>query len=132
MAGPAKRAARKVEPAATLAAAIKAAPKLSDAKQARERVAAWLAEIARSKPLLAGAVKPRGKIGAILAAIAEASPYLWDLIRADPDRFLALLEADPDTHFAQLIADVTRAGHGATMTPRRCAPCGAPRPRPRC
>ena len=49
-----------------------------------------------------------------VAAIAEASPYLWDLIRADPDRFLALLEADPDAHFAALIADVARAGHAAT------------------
>ena len=71
------------------------------AKQARERLDAWLAEIARSKPRPSPGrrVKPRGKLGELLAAIAEASPYLWDLIRADPDRFLALLEADPDSAF---------------------------------
>ena len=52
-----------------------------------------------------------------MAAIAEGSPYLWDLIRADPDRFLALLEADPEQHFAQVIADVTRAGSPRAKTP---------------
>ena len=94
MPGPAKR--KKTE-AAGLAAAINSAPKLSAPKEAAGQVEAWLAEIARSasgktiRQLLAA--KPRGKLGELVAAIAEASPYLWDLIRADPDRFLALLEA---------------------------------------
>src|SRR4029077_20390268 len=45
--------------------------------------------------------------------VAEASPYLWDLIRAEPDRFLALLDADPDPRFATLIAEVQHAAGAA-------------------
>jgi [glutamine synthetase] adenylyltransferase / [glutamine synthetase]-adenylyl-L-tyrosine phosphorylase len=33
----------------------------------------------------------------------ESSPYLWDLIRAAPDRLVRLLTADPDQHFASLL-----------------------------
>jgi glutamate-ammonia-ligase adenylyltransferase len=114
MPGPAKR--KKAE-AAGLAAAIKTAPKLSAPKEAAGQVEVWLAEIARSASgrtiRQVVAAKPRGKLGDVVAAIAEASPYLWDLIRADPDRFLGLLEADPERHFAQAIADVTRVGLSA-------------------
>ena len=102
MAG-AKRSVRKADTAAGLAALIKAAPKLSAPKDARARVDEWLAEIARTaagkaiKPLLAAEAKSRSaKLAAVVAAIAEASPYLWDLIRAEPARFLALLEAEPE------------------------------------
>ena len=56
---------------------------------------------------LSRAQTTRPKLRRSVAAIAEASPYLWDLIRAEPDRFLALLEADPEPHFAALIADLT-------------------------
>src|SRR5690349_12507948 len=87
MAGRAKRV-KTVEPAgASVAAALKAAPKLSAAKEARERVAQWLAEIARTsagkalKPLLAAPAKGRAtKLADLVASIAEASPYLWELI----------------------------------------------------
>src|SRR5947208_12887344 len=102
MAERAKRAVKKKAPLTVtgFAGAIKSAPELSSPKVARARVEEWLAEIAHSmggkaiKHLLTLA-KP-GKLGDIVAAIAEASPYLWELIRADPDRFLALLETDPD------------------------------------
>jgi len=111
MAEPAKRAAKKVGPL-TLTAAIKTAPKLSTPKDARAQVDGWLGEIARSGPgkalkQIIAAAKP---LADVLAAIAEASPYLWDLVRADAERFMALLNADPDARFAALIADVTRAG----------------------
>ena len=55
----------------------------------------------------------------MIAAIAEASPYLWDLIRAEPDRFLALLESDPVAQFDALIAAVDRAGLPTRMNRRR-------------
>jgi glutamate-ammonia-ligase adenylyltransferase len=127
MAEPAKR---KKAAVAGLAAMLKAAPKLSAPQEAAGQVETWLGEIARSgsgrtlRQLVAA--KPRGKLGELVAAIAEASPYLWDLIRADPDRFLALLEADPEKHFARLIADVTRVGVAANedaevMRTLRCA-----------
>jgi len=116
MAG-AKRSIRKADTAAGFAALIKAAPKLSSPKDARGRVDEWLGEIARTAagkaltPLLAAEVKSRSaKLAAAVAAIAEASPFLWDLIRAEPDRFLRILEAEPEGHFAAVIADVTRAG----------------------
>ena len=32
----------------------------------------------------------------LLGGIAEAAPYLWDLVRADPARFVRLLDSDPD------------------------------------
>src|SRR3954447_21527526 len=116
MAEPAKRAARKVAPAPSLAGRIKTAPKLSAPDAARKRVTEWLGEIGRAGAgkaigqLLASAKGGEGKLAGIVAAIAEASPYLWDLIRADRDRFLALLEADPETQFAALIAEIDQAG----------------------
>ncbi len=40
----------------------------------------------------------------IISGIAESAPYLWDLIQADPARFLHLLESDPDSALAGLLA----------------------------
>ncbi len=103
-----------------MAGSIRTAPKLSAPKDARARVEEWLAEIARGgagkaiKQLLAPAKSREGKVGDVIAAIAEASPYLWDLVRADPNRFLALLDADPEAHFTKLIAGVDNAGASAT------------------
>src|SRR5258708_4452695 len=101
MAEPGKRSARPAAlPASSLAAAITAAPKLSAPKAAGARVDEWLGETAPSPAgkALAKLLQPgrarAGKPAGLVAAIAEASPYLWDLIRAEPDRFLALLEAD--------------------------------------
>ena len=119
MSEPAKRARKKAEPpsvaaAQRLAALVSAAPKLSSPKEARDRVDEWLAEIGRTaagkalKPLLAADTK--SKLGGVVTAIADASPYLWDLIGADPDRFLGILQADPESRFATLVANVTRAG----------------------
>jgi glutamate-ammonia-ligase adenylyltransferase len=116
MAEPAKRAAKKVEPAPSLAGRIKTTPKLSAPDDARARVDAWLGEIARGgagqaiRKLLAPAKGRDSKLAGVLAAIAEGSPYLWDLVRHDPDRFLAVLESEPEAQFAALIAEVDRAG----------------------
>jgi glutamate-ammonia-ligase adenylyltransferase len=111
---PAKRAAKKTaRPAAGLAAAINRAPRLSAPKEARARVDDWLGEIARTaagkalKPVLAAS---KSRLGELVASIAEASPYLWDLIRADPDRFAAILDAAPDQRFASVLADARSAG----------------------
>src|SRR5829696_8693251 len=102
----AKRAAKKTEQSATaLAAVIKTAPKLSAAKEARARLDEWLSEIARTaagkalKQLLAPAKSRDSKLPDVVSAIAEASPYLWDLIGAEPDRFLNMLQANPDARF---------------------------------
>src|SRR5215216_1776131 len=117
----AKRAAKKPsQPAAGFAALIKSAPKLAVPKEARARVVEWLAEIAGSasgkplKQLLVSAKSRDSELSDVVAAIAEASPYLWDLIRADPERFLDLLHADPDARFLKLIADAQHVGLNAT------------------
>src|SRR5262249_11235894 len=77
------------------------------------------------KQLLGTAARPRARLGDVLAAIAEASPYLWDLMRADPARLLALLEGEPDVQFDAVIAEVTRTGSttdddGEIMRALRC------------
>src|ERR1043165_8248188 len=116
MTEPAKRAAKKTaRPATGLAATMRAAPKLSAPELAQARVAEWLGEISRSqagktiRPLLAPA--KGGKLPDVVAAIAEASPYLWDLIRADPKRFVRLLQADPETRFAEIIGEMGYAAN---------------------
>ncbi|MEJ0076044.1 MAG: bifunctional [glutamine synthetase] adenylyltransferase/[glutamine synthetase]-adenylyl-L-tyrosine phosphorylase [Alphaproteobacteria bacterium] len=116
---PAKRAAKKTaRPATGLATAIRQAPRLSAAKAARARVDEWLGEIAHTAPgkalkELLAASKPT-KLGDIVASIAEASPYLWDLIRADPVRFAAILEAEPEPCFASVLADARSAGEAGS------------------
>jgi glutamate-ammonia-ligase adenylyltransferase len=40
----------------------------------------------------------------LIAGLCEYSPYLWDLVRADPDRILRLLCGDPESQFQSLLA----------------------------
>ncbi len=40
----------------------------------------------------------------LLGGIAEAALILWDLVRADPARFVRLLKADPEAKLASLLA----------------------------
>ena len=96
--------ARKAEP--RLAAAI-SAPRFG--RQEARRSTRWLAEIGRSS---AGRRSmPRRKL-ASLAGIAEASPYLWDLVRADPDRFSRCLRPTRK-RICALIAERDARRHGA-------------------
>ena len=46
----------------------------------------------------------RPVIRSLIEGIAEGSPYLWDLMRAEPARLVALLTSDPDGHLAALLA----------------------------
>jgi [glutamine synthetase] adenylyltransferase / [glutamine synthetase]-adenylyl-L-tyrosine phosphorylase len=107
-----KKAARKpkTDGGTTLAARIKAAPYLSDAKAARARVAEWLdgAPAAQAKALKAlFAAHP--KVNALLEALSESSPFLWELASRELDRLLCLLKADPDAHLAALLSDTGNA-----------------------
>jgi glutamate-ammonia-ligase adenylyltransferase len=89
------------------------APRLFAPKAARAKRDAWLGEIGADGKAIRQHAAKSAKARDVLAAIAEASPYLWDLIRADPARLLALLDAEPEARFAALIADVARAGSEA-------------------
>jgi glutamate-ammonia-ligase adenylyltransferase len=46
--------------------------------------------------------------------LTEGSPYLWELVRAEPERLVTLLEADPDRRLDALIGEATRGIAEAT------------------
>jgi glutamate-ammonia-ligase adenylyltransferase len=90
----------------TLVRQLAAAPSLHGTDAARLRVTEWLAEIAdapagKALGRLCGA---NANLDALLAGLAGGSDYLWDLVRASPQRLLALLEAEPERRFTDIIA----------------------------
>src|SRR5262249_25758531 len=96
----------------TLAERVVTTPRLFSPETARQRLDGWLDEIAQTP---AGASLQRVVVAcpnilALLEGIADGSSYLWDLMRADPDRLVALLDADPDSRLEALIASVTTNG----------------------
>jgi len=96
---------------ASLARRIAAAPCLEAAEEARARLADWLAEIADTPAgdALRQVIAGSPALEALLAGLADGSSYLWDLVRASPQRFLALIEAEPERRFADIVADASRA-----------------------
>src|SRR5829696_538760 len=86
---------------ASLATRIVAAPRIVSAEAARSLLdrdlGTWLAQ-------LEAIFAQHPQVRALVEGIAEGSPYLWDLIRADPPRFIALLSADPEQHLAWILA----------------------------
>ena len=66
--------------------------------QSSARVSAWLASVAASAAgrALNSLVRENPALAKLIGGIAETAPYLWDLVRADPARFLRLLSHDPD------------------------------------
>jgi glutamate-ammonia-ligase adenylyltransferase len=88
--------------ASSLAARVTSAPKVASPEIARGLVQRDLAgALAQLESLFA----ENPNIRPLIEGIAEGSPYLWELIRSDPARFIALLAADPEQHVAALLAD---------------------------
>ncbi|MDB5501226.1 MAG: Glutamate-ammonia-ligase adenylyltransferase [Tardiphaga sp.] len=93
-----------------LAAQFVSAPQSFAPAEAEQRLAEWLQEL---EPDHATAFRsladqfPHAQ--AILLGLGEASPYLFDLIRADPERALRLFRCDPEAHLAALIAQTALA-----------------------
>ncbi|CAN5173134.1 bifunctional [glutamine synthetase] adenylyltransferase/[glutamine synthetase]-adenylyl-L-tyrosine phosphorylase [soil metagenome] len=88
----------------TLAARFVAGPKLSAAADAEGRLADWLGDCPHeAASALRDIASSLPHVKAILEGIAEASPYLFDLLRADPDRAVRLFLCDPDDRLAALI-----------------------------
>jgi len=90
--------------------------------EGRERTAEWLAGIRRTAAgkALKSLLKAYPPLASLLGGIAAEAPYLWDLVRADPARFVRLLTHDPEEEFAKLLAkartDATAAlGSAAVM-----------------
>jgi glutamate-ammonia-ligase adenylyltransferase len=90
---------------------IVAAPRLGDSGKARARLVDWLAEIASTPAgeTLAGLVAEGDVAYRLLASLAESSPYLWDLVRADPDRFVTVLASDPEHRLEAILTGTLRA-----------------------
>src|SRR5579883_1343279 len=87
-----------------LAARIALPPAVPKADHAR--LQAWLAEIAGAPagPALAQLISDHPAVGELIAGFSLRAPYLWELVRADPARLLALLQADPETAFEGILA----------------------------
>jgi glutamate-ammonia-ligase adenylyltransferase len=74
--------------------------------QSSAQVLAWLAafKAKAAGKAIATRIRQHPPLMQILGGIAEAAPYLWDLVQADPGRFVRLLEAAPDDALAALLA----------------------------
>ena len=95
----------------TLAQRISTSPDLADASAARARVNDWLDEIADT---VAGKTLIRlfathSLLNPLISGLAEGSRYLWELVRADPQRLVSLLEAEPERRFDEILADARGA-----------------------
>lgn len=90
----------------TLAAAVSEAPRLTDAKEARARLAEWLAEVGGKAPgkTLKRMIADAPRLEALLAGLADGSPYLWQLATSDPARLVKILAANPGRHFGELVS----------------------------
>jgi len=77
------------------------------AAQSSARVSAWLASIKANAAgrALKSLIPAHPPLAKLLGGIAEAAPFLWDLVRADPARFVRLLDNDPETALAELLAE---------------------------
>jgi [glutamine synthetase] adenylyltransferase / [glutamine synthetase]-adenylyl-L-tyrosine phosphorylase len=86
--------------------------------EAAARVAAVLAGIKADAAgkALKSLVRGHPPLANLLGGIAEASPYLWDLVQADPERFVRLLQSDPDAALEALLAAIKNAA-AAARTP---------------
>ena len=95
----------------TLARRIVAAPCPAHADEAHARVENWLAQFARTSAgkALKRLLADYPKVGTLMAGLAEGSPHLWEMTRADPERFVTLLQSDPDTRLDAILAAATRA-----------------------
>ncbi|MGZ3291769.1 MAG: hypothetical protein ACXU9D_00685, partial [Xanthobacteraceae bacterium] len=95
----------------TLAQRISTSPDLADASDARARVNDWLDEIADTAAgkTLIRLFATHSLLNTLISGLAEGSRYLWELVRADPQRLVSLLEAEPERRFDEILADARGA-----------------------
>src|SRR5262245_66166001 len=91
---------------ATLAERVATAPRLLNTDAARQRLDEWLGGISQTQAAatLKRMLAERPNVRTLLRALADGSPYLWELVRADPERLIGVLDADPDCRIKALIA----------------------------
>jgi glutamate-ammonia-ligase adenylyltransferase len=85
--------------------------------EARAAAEEWLSSIEAESAgkALALLVAKHPALSALLGGLAGGSPYLWDLVRADPARFVRLLKAEPESEVASVLASGRRKA-GAART----------------
>src|SRR4051795_8272591 len=93
----------------SLAARFAEAPHIAASTIDERRFENWLAELEPAQLARLAALLAHPFARDILAGIAEFSPYLFELVRADPQRLIRLLECDPDAHLATLVAEANDA-----------------------
>ncbi|MBI3698850.1 MAG: bifunctional [glutamine synthetase] adenylyltransferase/[glutamine synthetase]-adenylyl-L-tyrosine phosphorylase [Afipia sp.] len=99
-----------------LAARFVTGPQLFAPDEAARRFNSMLGDIAPNEAdALRGIGTGHPQASTILQSIAEASPFLFDLIRLDPVRAVALLQCDPDARLSALVGS-TRANVEAAAT----------------
>jgi glutamate-ammonia-ligase adenylyltransferase len=103
-----KRPGKKSDEAALIARLDGPLPLASPA--AHSAVPEWLASIKASAAgkTLASLRAGHPALPCLLDGIAGAAPYLWDLVRADPARFVRLLMSAPENELAALLATAQR------------------------
>jgi [glutamine synthetase] adenylyltransferase / [glutamine synthetase]-adenylyl-L-tyrosine phosphorylase len=89
-----------------LARRIATVPLTSTLQAARDAVARWTASISTTPAgiSLARLTADFPVVGRLIESLAGGSPYLWDLVRTDPARLVALLGADPDERLEVLLS----------------------------
>src|SRR5271170_5130550 len=118
---PGKRPKQTLDEAALVHRLTGALPRPS--AQGRARLAEWLSSIARTAAgrTIGSLVVDHPPLASLLASIGDAAPYLWDLIRADPARFVRHLGRDPEEDLAALLArarEATATAKGAAALMR--------------
>ena len=99
-----------------LARRITTVPPTSTLQTARDAVARWTESISTTPAgiSLARLTADFPVVGLLIESLAGGSPYLWDLVRTDPARLVALLEADPDERLEALQSRMRREVAGCT------------------
>ena len=93
---------------AALLARLREAPHVAAAGPAEQRLRDWLSGLAPGPSAAIGDLLAHPVARDILIGIVEFSPYLFDLVRADPERLIRLLNCDPDSHLETLIPVTAR------------------------
>jgi glutamate-ammonia-ligase adenylyltransferase len=84
--------------------------------QSAARVASWLKGVTpeTTRTALTALIGEYPYLSQMLDGVAEAAPFLFDLIQADPTRFVHLLESGSDEALAAVLADTREAAATAT------------------
>ncbi|HEY0566642.1 MAG TPA: bifunctional [glutamine synthetase] adenylyltransferase/[glutamine synthetase]-adenylyl-L-tyrosine phosphorylase, partial [Xanthobacteraceae bacterium] len=93
-----------------LATRIQCTPLASAPVEAAGRVKDWLANLAPQSEAatLQDMFAALPLVRRMIEGLAANSPYLWDLIKADPPRIIAILQSDPDKRWPTLLAEAAR------------------------